>query len=96
MMCDLVSDEEKFDRILSNIINDVPLDDLGETESSVFGPPTTNRQVLAPLAAAEGSYSNQFPIMTELFSTGFIEGRCWLTRKKELRANSTVLTNTHC
>ena len=39
-MCDLVSDEEEFDRTLGNIINDVLVDDPGETGTSTVWLPT--------------------------------------------------------
>ena len=54
----LISDEEKFDRIFGDFINETTLDDPGEAGTSAFGPPTANRNVLETPAVAEGS---QFP-----------------------------------
>ena len=59
MMCNLVIDEEKFDRIMGNVINYASLDDLGETGIRAFGLPSTNRQVLVLLAVTVRSYGSE-------------------------------------
>ena len=59
-MCNLFSGGDKFDRIMDNI-DHAPLNDPGESGSRAFGPLTTNRQVLVPLALTGKSYSNQLP-----------------------------------
>ena len=81
---------------MGNVINHVPLDDPGETGSRVFGLPTiTDKCWHLWLSQREAMVANTH-IMAKPFSTGFIEKRCWLTRKKELRANLTILNNTPC
>ena len=52
-----LSVDEEFDAILGNIIDEALLDDPSEGDSSAVRSPTnSNRQVLATLAVAEGSY----------------------------------------